>query len=187
MKCVPRRYGFTLLEILVVLFVAGLMTSFASLGIRSAQDGSFKQVSKNLFLQMQLANEDAVLLNTQYGLDIARGARSDVWQYHWLRYNESNETWHATNGEILKTGTLPPGMEMRLEIQDSAVEIGYSETSPDTSDTDLEEWPNIMFLSSGEITPFRLHISMADDSGNQAVVVLSSNARGRLEMNTNPL
>jgi general secretion pathway protein H len=182
----PTRSGFTLIEILVVLFIVGLVSNAASVSIRNSIDGDAKNLAKQLYLQMRLAAEDAVLFNKQYGLDIDND--DGKWHYSWLGYDEFSERWTRTSSSGLKGGTLPQGAQISLEIDQSPVEFQSQLEDDQYEDNEtgnqLENlWPDIVFLSSGEISPFRLSVNdTTEEEAQHRNIILSAEIGEKLKM-----
>lgn len=181
------------MEILIVLFIAGLIINFASINIGNSSKKKFHSATKNLYLQMRLAAEEAVLLNTEYGLDIQKLEDNQIWRYSWLRYDAFGETWHRAQTSGLKGGELPADTE--IEVENTNIEIDARSLTEDdnnafqanreTEDETAILRPEIMFLSSGEVTPFNISLQNTDNQETaEQNIVLSSGASGKLKMRT---
>lgn len=170
--------GFTLLEVLVVLAIAGIIAGGAALGIGRSSGGQLRNETKKLYLQMKLAREDAVLLNRQRGLAIRRD--NDRYHYRWMQFNETSELWNDLIETGYRNGVLPGNMTLELEILDAEVNLHRSDNAWGDSDDEVMRAPNLMFLSSGESTPFKMRLGWVDDAEDG--YILSSELIGKIRM-----
>lgn len=134
--------AFTLIEVLVVLIIISIITSVAVLSIHL---GGVEQRLDNDALQLKLllklANDQAILEATQIGLMM------DHNQYRFVRYsyqqNSDNNPWQDIGSGPLAT---------RYRIG-SDIRITLTPTSQDDGS------PQIIFYSTGEITPFTIELT----------------------------
>jgi general secretion pathway protein H len=156
-----RPRGFTLIELLVVLVILGCLVGLAVLGTGVA--GPARKLSNEAD---QLAGvigalaEEAVLDNREYGLRLSRDA------YQVLRYDEFTGEWQPVG----KPHQLPAWASIEYQLEGQPLAL----PSPKTADEDAEEdedkpatdsnAPQLLILSSGEISPFRLRLSVRDDA-----------------------
>lgn len=138
-----REAGFTLLELLVVLFIIGLTVTFATLSFSGrAMDDRLHNEARRLQEIMRLAGEDAVL----QGLEL--GMHSDGEKYGFLVIAE--EGWAPYQEDTpLREHKLPDGIHLEVTVEDFSLPV------PEEN----ELLPQIIFLSSGELTPFDLTLS----------------------------
>ncbi len=144
-----RASGFTLLELLIVLVIVSVLFSFLTLTIRiNSPEDLIKQEAHRLNRLLQLALEEAVLRNTEYGL------RFNNRGYQFLQLNEAG-IWQTMDADkLLRKRTLPPEMEIELAIEQIDVVIGKAhEDSDDIDDTTEKVQPQVYLMSSEEITP----------------------------------
>lgn len=139
----PRsvHQGFTLIEIIAVVFIIGIIVSFAMLSVADrAQDDRLENEARRLTELIRLASDEAVLLGIELGL------RSNGKAYEFIVIGE-NGAWvpYETDGP-LRPRKLPGGMELELATEEFE--------PPPVKDDEII--PNLLFLSSGEMTPFRL-------------------------------
>ncbi len=125
---------------LVVLFIIGITVTFATLSFsgRSADD-RLDNEARRLQEIMRLASEEAVLQGIELGM------QSDGEKYGFLVITD--EGWALYEGDTpLKEYALPSGITLEVTVEDFALEVPEEE----------ELLPQIVFLSSGELTPFNL-------------------------------
>ena len=155
-----REHGFTLLELLIVIVIVAILFSFATLTIRSSSpEDLIKEEAHRLDRLIQLVLEEAVLRNTEYGLEFKQNS------YRFLAYSDNQ--WQAiSDDKLLRKRELPEEMEIELAIEQTDIIIGETaETTDEDNDNEDEEKkakPQVFLLSSEEITPefsarFTLH------------------------------
>ena len=152
-----RAYGFTLLELLIVIVIVSILFSFVSLTIRShSPEDLIKEEAHRFNRLIQLALEESVMKNQEYGLELTQNS------YRFLTY--TNDAWQAIEGDkLLRQRELPGEMEIEMEIEQLDIIIGKAPDTDQDGQEDIEEAkPQIFLLSSEEITPefsvrFKLH------------------------------
>lgn len=139
-----RPKGFTLIELLVVLVLLGLISSIAvvSVGVNN-QSRELENEVRRMHALMRLASEEAILQNQEYGFYI------DNEGYDFLVYDEADNSWTQSQGENLRSRELPEWLTVELTRDNEAKALAVK-------DDDKEKKPLLLFLSSGESTPFTL-------------------------------
>ncbi len=155
--------GFTLIELLVVLVIIGIILSFASLSVDSGGlDRHAENESRRIAALIKLFRQEGILKNQQLALRIFPD------RYEFLRLE--GEQWQVIeDDETFRTRKLPK--ELHFELEDMEV----SREADD--DDDEEDGVMLFFLSSGESTPFEMHIKGADDTD----YILLGDAMGELD------
>ena len=142
--------GFTLIEIMVVIFIIGLSLSVASLTLNRGgpRDEMYDAIEKFMGLA-QFAGERAILSGETMGLIIEpplwqAGRGDDIedigWRYRW--YTASSEGWAELPN--MPAETLPPSMELIIEVDDLLW---------DYEDQLDRATPLIAYYPTGDITP----------------------------------
>lgn len=146
MKAASRLRGFTLLELLIVIVIMGLMATFAVLSLGSrALDERLDTEARRLFELITLAAEEAVLQGTELGyVHTADGYAFLVLKDgKWLPLEDAG---------ALRPRTLNEPFFLELRVEDRPV-------GPARLDDDkVELKPQVLLLSSGEVTAFRLNL-----------------------------
>ena len=137
--------GFTLLELLVVILIIGIALSLVVIRIGGDQiEDELEREGLRLQRLIVLASEEAVLQSQELGLQF----QSDGYQF--LVYQ--GDGWLPIAGDaIFRQREMPPGVELELELEGRSVILDGS-----------EDKPQIMILSSGELSPFKLDLHAAD-------------------------
>jgi general secretion pathway protein H len=160
-----RVRGFTLIEILVVLVIISIITAVALLSLGSLNDNSAtKHAAEQLADLTDLVSQQAVMRGQQYGLRVAPHG------YTFLLYN--GQKWAQVQGDdLLRARQLDSSITLSLQLEGTPITLPTSgqqdSASDDDSDTDADAQtskPQIMLLSSGEITPFKISISASGEN-----------------------
>ena len=144
----PGGAGFTLVEVLVTLFVIAVIAGVAV--IRLGGDDREEVVdreARRLARLIELAREEAVLGAAEWGLD--PGARD----YRFLRLDEGAGRWREVTEPPFAAHELPEALSLRLSLVDRG-RIDGRETTAVTRDRSGPR-PSLLLLSSGEMTPDR--------------------------------
>lgn len=168
MAGVPRRLrGFTLIELLVVLVLLGCLLSLAVLGSGVAGPArELRSEAERLGRLIGLLQDEAVLDNREYGLSFGREG------YRVLRYEPQHAEWQALDRQSRR---LPQWIELVFEVEGEALRLpGKAEA----------EVPQLLILSSGEITPFRLRLAERRRDGLHLQLSSDGFALPRLEVLT---
>lgn len=156
-----RTQGFTLIEILVVLVIISIITAVAVLSLGSL-DGNpaSKQAAQQLADLTSLVSQQAVMRGQQYGLLVAPHS------YTFLLYDGQN--WSPVqDDDLLRERHIESSVTLALQLEGTPIVLPTDNQQTSDSDVDTgkqELKPQIMLLSSGEITPFRITVSGNDQT-----------------------
>ncbi|MBD7977386.1 type II secretion system minor pseudopilin GspH [Serpens gallinarum] len=150
-----RARGFTLIELLVVLVLIGSLAGLAMLagGIASPARELTIEAERLAGLIGVLADE-AVLDNREYGLRIESGA------YQALGYDERSGRWSPLNDK--PPHRLPEWARLDLELEGQALKLAPPTSRDKRSPgkpANRNSVPQVLLLSNGELSPFRLEVS----------------------------
>lgn len=156
-----RVPGFTLIEILVVLFIVSIMTGIVVANLpQFARTGDYDLEARRLKVLIEMARDDALLQADEYGF------RPEPDGYRFFVYNDLEQAWSEIDTRPFQPRQLEDGMELLLEVEDSPIAIGGEEDEEAVS----AEAPPVLLLSSGETTPFRLTLAMDDEGWSRTLV-----------------
>jgi general secretion pathway protein H len=158
-RCAPRppcghrrQRAFTLIELLVVIVIIGSMLSLAVFSMGSAGGGrELRGEAERLAAVMALLLEEATLDNREYGLQL----RSDG--YRVLAYDEVRGEWAAPAAS--HDHPLPSWMRLDLQLEGSALTLQPVASKDDDESAGSKLQPQLLLLSSGELSPFSLQLS----------------------------
>lgn len=136
-----RESGFTLIEVLVVVFIIGVILGFAtlSLGGRSLDD-RLEQEARRLTEVLRLASEQAIVTSAQIGFRPSENG------YEFLTPGE--ERWVPLEA---------PRSPFRAHQFEIPAELLLTD-APAALRGDNKDLPAVVFFSSGELTPFEFSL-----------------------------
>lgn len=145
--------GFSLLELLIALFIVGLIVSVAGLSVSSGSRPYEVEAALNEFMDIAAyALDEAQLRGVDMGLHLEQESDEQGinWRYQWLERYELNR-WRLARFDADAFGAklLPVNLDVVLEVEQGAVEL--EEELDEDEDEPLR--PQAMFYSSGETTP----------------------------------
>ena len=160
-----RSSGFTLLEVLVVVIIIGVVISFAVLSINS-DDKTLEETATRLQALIGLGSQEAVLQSTELALQFNEDG------YEFLAFD--GKKWQPiSDDQILRPRKLPDTVTVDYEPEGQKLTLQGMD--------DEKTPPRIYFLSSGEMTPFRLTLRRR---GELDGYVLTGSPRGKTELHT---
>ncbi len=183
--------GFSLLEVLVVIFIISIVVAIAGLGLGRSAQADAEAEARQLHRVMRLAHEEAVLFRRQLGLEFkSEESAADglsQYSYQWLSYHRNSESWRpfVDNRSGFSSRKMQPGLIVELEAEEDAVSLEQEEEDlawgKEEEEEEDEHWPQLLFLSSGEITPFTLIFSVLDEFDSPVTAVrLKGNLYGEM-------
>lgn len=151
--------GFTLIELLVVLVIIGTLVSLVSFssGLISPERRYAQEAQRSQQL-LQLLLDEALLAGRDYGVRV-EAQRLSLWQWQ-----ASEQNWQAM--AELPALQLPEPLRFSLELEGQPWQL----TAPTDDDEQANSTatsanaPQLLFLSSGEFSPFRLTLTASKHS-----------------------
>ncbi len=163
----PRSKGFTLLEVLAVVFIIAMMLTVAVQSLSPNQSKLLEQESERILALMKLVQEEAILNAQEMAFVVnERG-------YGFQTF--SVEGWQSLEDDnLLRDRVLPEQIRMDMNIMGEEMALSLSETVVSLeSDDDEEKKDNVrarvLFLSSGEMTPFELFLHFESDEDGYTI------------------
>ncbi len=143
--------GFTLLELLVVVAIVGLLAGAVTLSWRAiGNDQEMEQETGRLRGMIDLLHEEALMQTRDYGLMFTEtGYRFYVFDYRELKWID------PPIDRLLEPHALRPLLSIALMLDGREVPLERDFESRDIENPE----PQIMLLSSGEVTPFEIEMS----------------------------
>lgn len=156
---IPLR-GFTLIELLVVVVIIAIIASVAVLSVNVlGRDSEITEETRRLAGLLSMVQEQAEMQNRDFGL------RLEERRYDFLRYDVRSAEWVAVPAEkLLRPRELPAGLRFRLflEAREAILRPPADKKKPRP--------PQIMVLSSGDLTEFELQLQR-EDSDHEATII----------------
>ena len=166
-----RDRGFTLIELLVTIVIIGIILSIAVMSLSLVgDDREVRKEAQRLMSLLEVAKDDAVLQGREFGVEFLLGS------YRFVEYEPVSGQWLDILGEdLLRTRQIPAEMEISLFLEDKRITL--EENPIELADADRADAttqarnyaPHIMIFSSGDMTPFEVHINRATDSVSVAL------------------
>ncbi|MHB1369580.1 MAG: type II secretion system minor pseudopilin GspH [Pseudomonadaceae bacterium] len=169
-----RARAFTLIELLVVIVLLGILVSLAVLTTGSSSTArELRDEARRIAALIGVLSDEAVLDSREYGLLVNHEG------YRVLRYDEADARWREV--ERRKVHRLPEWMRLELELDGTPLElvapVKQTDDRAGLSDADSRERsrerksgprlePQLLILSSGELSPFGLRLSERKAGGS---------------------
>jgi general secretion pathway protein H len=153
--------GFSLLELMVVVAIIGILAGAVVLSLGSlGNDREIREETDRLRGLMGLLHEESLMQSRDYGLLLTTAG------YSFYIYDYTKLAWvEPSNDKLLQVHELHPQLTMALALDGRDVAL-----KRDFEDMDLEKpQPQVMLLSSGEMTPFKLEMSREGNAGTFAL------------------
>lgn len=160
-NCASQR-GFTLIEILVVVFIIGVILGFATLSLSGrALDDKVQEEARRLSEILRLARDEAGMT----GLELGWLKTEDGYRFVALSDNGWAEYGERTP---LRPRRVEEPLKMTVRVDDLPIETDNKQLLP-----------QVMILSSGEMTPFAIELGAPS---LEFVFLIRGNLLGEISM-----
>lgn len=156
-----RTRGFTLLEIMVVIVIIAVIVSLAVISLGDNAGRRLDEEARRVRTLVRLAADEAVLQGQEIGVAITADG------YEFQVYDDRTRQWaRMPSDRVFRPRRMPDGVTLELFLDDQALVLPVADADADRDDEDsagpVLPQPQLLLLSSGEITPFELEIAMDD-------------------------
>lgn len=155
-----KTRGFSLLELLVALFVIVLVTSLATLNLGSGgADLELESRLRGLADTGSFAADEAQMTGRDYGLLLQRVDVDGevVYRYGWRERREAGWREPASGREVFAERDLPPRVELDLQLE------GQVDSEVPVLDDPATATPQVIYYASGEVTPGAIDVRLRED------------------------
>lgn len=141
-----RTRGFTLFEIIVVVFIIGVIVTFGSLSISQHSERYVEDEAKRIHHLVRLATEEAVLTAQEMSLLV----NNEGYSFALL----AGPKWEPIEDDkFFRSREFPENLSIKMLVYDQEVNLN-----------DSEKPVQIYLLSSGEVTPFKIILKGESDA-----------------------
>ena len=148
--------GFTLIELLVVIVIIGIIATIATFYFGDRiQQARTDALAKELAMILPLAEEEAMLRPAQIGLVLTQQ------RYAFVEFNPNNQSWTSlTDAKAFSGRAIPDSIELDLQVNGNSIHLSSTATQS----------PQIIFYSSGNLTPFVIQIGLQNQAPDYQVI-----------------
>lgn len=172
MMKIKREVGFTLIEIMLVLVLLSVSSMAVIMSLPDSQDDQMEEQASRFYQLVQLLNEDALLNGMDYGIYFNQERQ----EYRFMTLTVDGWQPLEKNRFFTEVKMEDSSVEFEMELGGSAWVDDDRLFEPgslfdEEMFADLEEDkkpipPQVMVLSSGEVTPFIVTFFPANERGN---------------------
>jgi len=145
--------GFTLLEVLVVVFIIGIVLSVAVISLPADHEKALQTEAERVDALIGLAQQEAIIRDRQLALEV----KTDGYRF----LIQDGTSWTPMPDANFRARSLAEPIQMDLIIDGAP--LLKQDQGDDTADKDEDdEAPRIFVLSSGELSPFTLSLTHPD-------------------------
>jgi general secretion pathway protein H len=172
--------GFTLIELMVVVFLIGLIAAAVVLTPSfGGRDAELEKEGERAYNLLTYVRDKAQLQTHEFGLFL-----SDT-TYQFLTFDPRRSVWRSVDeDDVLRQRQLPDGLKLRLVVEGrqvilkSAQEQAREDAKKDKDQREKDRVPHIMLFSNGDLTPFQLTL---EREGAGRSITMASTDDGKIE------
>ena len=173
--------GFTLIELLVVIVIVGTVLSIGmlSFGLLSS-DRDLQTEARRIIALAEITQDEAFMQGREFGIEFMTSS------YRFVEYDVFSGQWAEVPGDdTLRLRALPDGVEFELFLEDKRVALDEEPAEFEDPEENLVRdssktyAPHLLIYSSGDATPFELHVWRVFDDRR---VILRGDALGAVEV-----
>jgi general secretion pathway protein H len=158
--------GFSLLELLVVLVIIGIFFGVVMLSAGLLQsDRDVEQQARRLKSVIDLVREEALMQSRDYGVLFGNDG------YRFYVYDYDERAWlEPADDDLLAPHGLGDGLEIELRLEDRDLDLELETEDAEARDDVETPEPQVLILSSGELTPFEVVVRRETDRASYRLV-----------------
>jgi general secretion pathway protein H len=172
MRTLRPTAGFTLIEMLVVVFIMGIVAAGVLLSFNlTGSDHELQTESERLASLMNYAREQAEIQTRELGL--ACSAKG----YEFYAFDPRTALWGSiTEDDALRARTLPAGLGLKLKVE------GHDIIFKPPNQEDPKK-PDVMIFSNGDLSAFEITV---EREGAPRSVKLAVDDKGHIATTASP-
>ena len=165
MRTDTNSQGFTLIELMLVIALMGIVVSFVQFAFRDDQlEQELHQQAEQFIAVFEAASEYGMLNNIELGLVVSEQ------HYQFVGYDGTQWTELADN-DALTSFTMPDQVSLELSLEDLPIDekalfdinTFINQDELDQQDTERNLVPQVVILSGGDISSFKLNFVPTDE------------------------
>lgn len=180
-----RQFGFTLLEVLLVVLLMGLAAAAVTYTTSGAdQHKALERTARQFMAATELVLDETILSGHFIGIVI------DKQRYEFVVYDEGK--WKPLQQDrLLAAKEMDPGVEMHLVLdglpltqEDEEDESWFDEPLIERSEDEKKKFPEpqVLLFPRGEMSVFELTFVGKDERGQEIEALVVGDALGRLTL-----
>jgi general secretion pathway protein H len=151
-----KKKGFTLIEVLVVIFIISIVTGVALLSFNRNENRQLESFANELAQIMTLAEEQAMLQPAVLGLAFNEHS------FHFSVYQESTDgqkqAWTSLPDKWSGNHVIPNNIQLRVHVDGKT----------DSSEEEISS-PQIIISTNGDVTPFTIYVGKKGQEPRYAI------------------
>ena len=166
---VSREAGFTLVELMMVIFVVGIMAGWVVMTVGGNTSRELKKDATRIQQLLVMAQDEAEFSGQEIGFFIDEQQKA----YGFLYFDEKTLAWQALEKDTFNQRKLPEGIQVNLDVDGAPIDLKKIYKDALGKSEPLENWlttgdkksakrskntPSLIFFSDGHYTPFRLQV-----------------------------
>ncbi len=195
-----KQSGFSLLELLVVVFIIGVLSTMFTLSVGlTGSDQELETETDRLIAVVQLASDEAIMQGRELGMRFyPDGYEFATFQEDFVEYYDTEKSdspgeqdnpeeqdqsqWIVLGNEaILGQRSLPDGILLELEIDGRLVILERDDEGDEEEISKRDYQPQIRLFSSGDVSPFVVQLRRTFENKG---VQIDFDAQGMVEVTT---
>ncbi|MCB1614809.1 MAG: type II secretion system minor pseudopilin GspH [Pseudomonadales bacterium] len=160
MKSIRLQKGFTLIEIMVVVFIIAISAGLAVITVGNNSHRQLDSEAQRLLQIMQRASEKAVVDNSEIGFYIDEDQK-----YSFYEFDDHRLAWKSLADGVLAPHVFPERIMLSIDVENEEIDLVdlYQLNNSEIRDFGEENFiPTLLLTSDGQVTPFEIHIGFED-------------------------